>query len=173
MASRKFKKDNDDDGSGIIITPNTNPVLTSELLPGFTMLTSQIHRDNTNGEEVVEEHWCNHPIGESTMKINLYHFKSHKEALQFAEKVFRAKTVKDQKILVGKPFLGSFSGKPIGDICWSYRFPPPEPSRSNDSRALLFIEDCNLVYLHIGDIAKEVPISLAEEVALKIVSKLR
>jgi|GEM_PF-2809921 len=167
----------DDDGE-IRFTRNPKPILSKELMPGFKLESSEIIQDKKTKEIIIAEYW--YSTDGIVVRIDLYQCKSHKGALATAENIFYATMDDNQEPGGGKPKLGSWSGQTIGDVCWAYiavRLPeePPEERLKNDpSRGLVFIKGKSLVYLLVtNNVTKSVSVDFVEDVAKKIVSRIK
>lgn len=162
----------DDDGE-IIFTRNPKPILSQKLMPGFKLRSSEIHQDKKTKEIIIVESW-NSSDG-TNVKFDLYPCKSYKDALATAEKLFYATMVDDQEPGGPASVLGSFSGQTIGDVCWTFKDAgPPEEKTDNSSRIFLFIKGNSLVYLLIyNHVTKSVSVNLVEDIAKKIVSRIK
>ncbi|MHC9545005.1 MAG: hypothetical protein AB9903_36280 [Vulcanimicrobiota bacterium] len=163
----------DDDGE-IKVTRNSKPILSKELMPGFKLESSEIHQDKKTKEIIIAEYW--YSTDGTVVRIDLYQCKSHKGALATAENIFYATMDDNQEPGGGKPKLGSWSGQTIGDVCWAYiAVGLPEERLKNDlSRGLVFIKGKSLVYLLVtNNVTKSVSVNLAEDIAKKIVSRIK
>lgn len=162
-----------DDNGEIRFTRNPKPILSQKLMPGFKLESSEIIQDKKTNEIIIAEYW-NSTDG-NNVKFDIYLCKSYKDALATAEKIFYATMVDDQEPGGSASVLGSFSGQTIGDVCWTFKDSgPPEEKTDNSSRSLLFIKGKSLVSLLIfNNVTKFVSVNFAEDVAKKIVSRIK
>jgi len=166
------KKDDDEDET--VLIPNRKPILTRELMPGFALNHSDIHKDKKTRDIIICEYW--HSEDGTLIKFDLYPCKNHKDALDAAKKLFYATTDENQRPVLGKPVPGSFSGQTVGDFCWIYTSwgLPMMKIEDDPSRGLVFIKGKSLVYLRITNTRKNsVPVDFAEDIAKKIVSRIK
>lgn len=164
----------DDSDDEIVIIPNTRPILSDDTMPGFGLKKSEIHRDVTDGSDIIVETW-QAADEDTTVDITLYPCMSSQAAFDAARENYQATTEKNQRPVIGKPVPGSFSGQVIGDVCWVYKTSfDPNPNRTESSRSLVFIKGSILcdVLVH-SRVSGRVTTALIEQMAMNAANSLR
>lgn len=177
--------DDDDDPQSWEHYPNPNPLLSSELVPGFTMQSSRVSKGLRAGkppEFSVSEEWARPPLAGSSkstfIRIQLYPTKNKQQALKAAGAVYRATNDPDQSLRsIGKPNPGSFSGAPIGDWCWAFVIGFDGPRKAlNDSSSLVVVNNKDCFKIQVtgsGDSGQGVEDKQTEKLAKELIRRLK
>jgi len=149
---------------------NLNPVITPELVPGFSLQFSDL------SSEFVSESWVKEFDGgrnPTFINLRLHLLKNQTECLSRAKDLYRA-TANNQFRGVDSPTSGSYSGQSIGDYCWAYtRSMLPHPRGSiNGSSVVIVVKGNNLFTLMVTCVDGGVHDSFTEGLAKAVVERL-
>lgn len=107
------------------------------------------------------------------VSIHVHICKNHQEAIEGAQAVYLARMDADpsRDLPPDMPILGSYTGRPIGDICWHYR--PSEATESDwFSDSLILVQGSYLANVRMTNAASPVTQGQIEEMALKVAGAL-
>ena len=147
---------------------NAQPLLDSALLsPDFSLKWSDHGGLYGSIGLFVTESWA--ASGSRFVYIKLYALRSGEEALKWARGVYCATT--QERVLVGlqSPTLGSFSGQPIGEVCWVSGFRPR--ARFNEVSNLVVVQGGDLFSVML--VGEQVEDAQTESLALFLVERLK
>lgn len=173
-------EDSEDDGE-LVTEPNSSPILTANLLPGFTLREAEVTRGKGPWRDTIWEMWtkpsptANRP---TFIKVSLYPKASRSQALKKAQKAFRVPMDSDQQPAFQRPTWGSFSGQSVGDYCWAYTVAITREVHGpiNDSSTLIVVFKGYLFRVQLcgpGDSGLGVDDAFNEQIAKAIVYRLQ
>ncbi len=150
--------------------PNPNPVVTSDMLPGFR-LSRSIFASRT----LVDETWVKDPAPGQTdhtfVKLTLYRLEDRAAALAAARSIYFA-TTNNYYDTADAPRFGSYSGRPVGDYCWAYKRSLAPGEGQQYSSALIVIRGSDLYCLSVSCVAGGISDSQSESVARAVAQRL-
>ena len=158
------------------LLPNPKPLMPPGTLPGFHLVSSLIHVSSDPILNVITEQWQSDQPADVArniyinIKLELYSRASYRKALKAAKLYYLATTEPNQTPSFGKPVPGSYSGQPIGDICWAYSYSLIPDREHWNSKCLIVIKNFNVLKIGMGNVATGVPDAAIESVALKVVA---
>jgi hypothetical protein len=157
------------DGSNIGQTTNTPPLWNAPA--GYTLVSSTSFQFPGNPYPMIVEKWYS-SSGSTNVNFTLYRTASYANAVSLAADTYLATPSPASSASpqpVGIPTLGSYSGQPIGDLCWAYTVSLEPQSTFFDSRGLVVIQDSNLFLVNVSDRQAGVNVPFIESIAQTVV----
>lgn len=169
------------DEADLVEIPNPAALLSGELVSGFELQDSYILREGS--ADIVCEGWVRpssvDPRRGTHVRVTLYPVGTQQEAFDLAVVVYYAQPATPTKfVAINSPRVGSYSGRPLGDFCWSYRWTPedqmgtgPRPARNRDSDVVVVTAN-NLFCVQVSSL-ELVEDAFTEALAEFIVTRLK
>lgn len=155
---------------------NPDPILSGDLVAGYKLLASYVVRDPAETGDFLVERWMR-DSPRSWLKLVLYPTKTQQEAFDVAGLVYHARRQDVWPKGIDTPHVGSYSGQPIGDFCWNYRWTDGDPygrnrAARNKNSSLVVVSGNNVfdVDMSAPDLMED---AVTEALAKHVVERLK